>query len=184
MACAPGSARSSFNRSAAFSIKPCTKVEFDARKRHLSDARLFGYLAASAAHHRTYFRVGGFRSLTPGPQPFSSMNSTPALSRAWRSAASYWNFPLNDFHPADCCKGLSCHYELEGRTIPERVTKAVERIKAVSQKRWKTGKGATDPYHAQLWAGWTSSPCRHGVASCAVSAAGHVGRHLRLPHRG
>ena len=48
-------------------------------------------------------------------------------------------------------RGLSCHYELEGRTIPERVTKAVEGIKAVSQKRWKTGKGATDPYHAQLW---------------------------------
>ncbi len=48
-------------------------------------------------------------------------------------------------------RGLSCHYELEGRTIPERVTKAVEGIKAVSQRRWKTGKGATDPYHAQLW---------------------------------
>ena len=37
-------------------------------------------------------------------------------------------------------RGLSCHYELEGRTIPERVTKAVEGIKAVSQKRWKTGR--------------------------------------------
>ena len=48
-------------------------------------------------------------------------------------------------------RGLSSHYELEGRTIPERVTKAVEGIKAVSQKRWKTGKGATDPYQAQLW---------------------------------
>jgi hypothetical protein len=48
-------------------------------------------------------------------------------------------------------RGLSSHYELEGRTIPERVTKAVEGIKAVSQKRWKTGKGKTDPYHAQLW---------------------------------
>ena len=48
-------------------------------------------------------------------------------------------------------RGLSSHYELEGQTIPERVTKAVEGIKAVSQKRWKTGKGTTDPYHAQLW---------------------------------
>jgi hypothetical protein len=48
-------------------------------------------------------------------------------------------------------RGLSSHYELEGRTIPERVTKAVEGIKAFSQKRWKTGKGTTDPYHAQLW---------------------------------
>ena len=47
--------------------------------------------------------------------------------------------------------GLSSHYELEGRTIPERVTKAVEGIKAFSQKRWKTGKGTTDPYQAQLW---------------------------------
>ena len=25
---------------------------------------------------------------------------------------------------------------------------------------------------------------RHGVARCALSAAGHVGRHIRLPHRG
>jgi len=48
-------------------------------------------------------------------------------------------------------RGLSSHYELEGQTLPERVAKAAEGINAVSQKRWKKSKGATDPYHAQLW---------------------------------
>ena len=35
------------------------------------------------------FSVPDFRSLTPGPPPFSSMNSTPAASSAWRRAASF-----------------------------------------------------------------------------------------------
>jgi len=41
--------------------------------------------------------------------------------------------------------------ELEGQVAPERVAKAVKALKAASGKRWKKGKGATDPYHAQLW---------------------------------
>jgi hypothetical protein len=46
-------------------------------------------------------------------------------------------------------RGMTSHYELEGQTIPERVAKALNGVKAVSAKRWK-GNG-TDPYHAQLW---------------------------------
>jgi hypothetical protein len=38
-------------------------------------------------------------------------------------------------------RGLSSHYELEGQTFPERVAKAAEGIKAVSQKRWKKIRG-------------------------------------------
>jgi hypothetical protein len=48
-------------------------------------------------------------------------------------------------------RGVGSHYELEGQTVPERVAKAVKAVNAVSGKRWKTGKGSTDPYHAQLW---------------------------------
>jgi hypothetical protein len=46
-------------------------------------------------------------------------------------------------------RGMTSHYELEGQTIPERVAKALNGVKAVSAKRWN-GNG-TDPYHAQLW---------------------------------
>jgi hypothetical protein len=46
---------------------------------------------------------------------------------------------------------MSSHYELAGGTVPERVAKAVEGIKAVSIKPRKRSKGSTDPYHAQLW---------------------------------
>jgi hypothetical protein len=35
------------------------------------------------------FSFRGFRRRTPGPPPFSSMNSTPAASKAWRNAASF-----------------------------------------------------------------------------------------------
>src|SRR5258707_4503178 len=35
------------------------------------------------------FSFPGFRRRTPGPPPFSSMNSTPAASKAWRNAASF-----------------------------------------------------------------------------------------------
>jgi hypothetical protein len=76
------------------------------------------------------------------------------VAASWSCAKSYFEMGrLQGMEEAtrEIVRGLSSHYELEGRTIPERVTKAVEGIKAVSQKRWKTGKGATDPYHAQLW---------------------------------
>ncbi len=76
------------------------------------------------------------------------------VAASWSCAKSYFEIGrLQGMEEAtrEIVRGLSSHYELEGRTIPERVTKAVEGIKAVSQKRWKTGKGATDPYHAQLW---------------------------------
>ena len=76
------------------------------------------------------------------------------VAASWSCAKSYFEMgQLQGMEEAtrEIVRGLSSHYELEGRTIPERVTKAVEGIKAVSQKRWKTGKGTTDPYHAQLW---------------------------------
>jgi hypothetical protein len=75
------------------------------------------------------------------------------VAASWSCAKSYFEMGrLQGMEEAtrEIVRGLSSHYELEGRTIPERVTKAVEGIKAVSQKRWKTGKGATDPYHANF----------------------------------
>src|SRR3984885_15604015 len=52
---------------------------------------------------------------------------------------------------SEIVRDWSSQYELEGQPFPEQVAKAVAGIKAVSQKRWKKSKGATDPYHAQLW---------------------------------
>src|ERR1700761_1405414 len=48
-------------------------------------------------------------------------------------------------------RGLSAHYELAGQASPDRVGKAVEDIRKASKRRWKSGKGKTNPYHAQLW---------------------------------
>jgi len=64
------------------------------------------------------------------------------VAASWSCAKSYFEMGrLQGMEEAtrEIVRGLSSHYELEGRTIPERVTKAVEGIKAVSQKRWKTG---------------------------------------------
>ena len=36
-----------------------------------------------------FLTLGGFRRRTPGPPPFSSMNSTPAASSARRTAKSF-----------------------------------------------------------------------------------------------
>jgi hypothetical protein len=41
----------------------------------------------AAGSHR--FGFGDFRSRTPGPPPFSSMNPTPAFSRARRTLRSF-----------------------------------------------------------------------------------------------
>src|SRR3984885_11400584 len=73
---------------------------------------------------------------------------------SWSCANSYFEKGrLRGMEEAtsEIVRGLSSHYELEGQTFPEQVAKAVEGIKAVSQKRWKKSKGATDPYHVQLW---------------------------------
>lgn len=48
-------------------------------------------------------------------------------------------------------RGLSSHYELEGQTVPESVTKALKALNTVAGKRGKKRTGATDPFHAQLW---------------------------------
>lgn len=48
-------------------------------------------------------------------------------------------------------RGISSHCELEGNIVPERAAKAIKALEAISGKRRKTGKGSTDPYHAQLW---------------------------------
>jgi hypothetical protein len=72
----------------------------------------------------------------------------------WSCARSYFEKGrLRGMEEAtrEIVRGVSSHYELEGQTIPERVAKALKGVTAVSAKRWKTGKGSTDPYHAQLW---------------------------------
>ena len=46
-------------------------------------------------------------------------------------------------------RGVSSHYELEGRIPVRRKTP-----QAGQSRRWegpKTSRGLTDPYHAQLW---------------------------------
>ncbi len=73
---------------------------------------------------------------------------------SWSCANSYFEKGrLQGMEEAtrEIVRGLGSHYELAGRTMPERVAKAAEGIKAVSKKRWKKSKGSTDPYHAQLW---------------------------------
>lgn len=73
---------------------------------------------------------------------------------SWSCANSYFEKGrLQGMEEAtrEIVRGLGSHYELAGQTMPERVAKAAEGIKAVSKKRWKKSKGSTDPYHAQLW---------------------------------
>lgn len=54
------------------------------------------------------------------------------VAASWSCAKSYFEMGrLQGMEEAtrEIVRGLSSHYELEGRTIPERVTKAVEGIK-------------------------------------------------------
>ena len=46
-------------------------------------------------------------------------------------------------------RGIGSHYQREGQNEPERVALAMKAIKAVTPKA--TRRGATDPYHAELW---------------------------------
>jgi hypothetical protein len=72
----------------------------------------------------------------------------------WSCAKSYFDKGrLQGMEEAtrEITRGISSHYELEGQGVPERVAKAVKGIRAAAGKRWKKGKGSTDPYHAQLW---------------------------------
>jgi len=101
---------------------------------------------------RIYLGEGGARALDILLFIFSGLLVTLVVT-SWSFARSFFEKGrLQGMEEAtrEIVRGLSSHYELEGRTTPERVTKAVEAIKAIAQKRWKTGKGATDPYHAQL----------------------------------
>ena len=102
---------------------------------------------------RIYLGEGGAPALDILLFIFSGLLVTLVVT-SWSFARSFFEKGrLQGMEEAtrEIVRGLSSHYELEGRTTPERVTKAVEEIKAISQKRWKTGKGTTDPYHAQLW---------------------------------
>jgi hypothetical protein len=72
----------------------------------------------------------------------------------WSSAKSYFDRGrLRGMEDAtrEIARGISSHYELEGQGVPEGVGKAIEGVKAASRKRFKMQRGATDPYHAQLW---------------------------------
>jgi hypothetical protein len=72
----------------------------------------------------------------------------------WSSAKSYFEKGrLQGMAEAsrEISRGISSHYELEGRAVPESVAKALKAFNAVSRKRWNKRKGSTDPYHAQLW---------------------------------
>src|SRR6478672_12918808 len=102
---------------------------------------------------RIYLGEGGARALDILLFILSGLLVTLVVA-SWSGARSFFEKGrLQGMEEAtrEIVRGLSSHYELEGRTTPERVTKAVEAIKAVAQRRWKPGKGATDPYHAQLW---------------------------------
>lgn len=73
---------------------------------------------------------------------------------SWSCARSYFERGrLRGMEEAtrEIVRGLSSHYELTGQTIPERVAKAAEAVRTISEKRLKKSRGATDPYHAQLW---------------------------------
>jgi hypothetical protein len=76
------------------------------------------------------------------------------LVAGWSCARSYFEKGrLRGIEEAtrEIARGVSSHYEVEGRAVPESVAKAVNAVKAVSAKRFKLKAGSTDPYHAQLW---------------------------------
>jgi hypothetical protein len=72
------SGRSSSSAPASFGVVTCNLLEFG----------LLCNLAVAWPAHFRGFACGRFRMRIPGPLPFSSMNSTPALSNARRTARS------------------------------------------------------------------------------------------------
>ena len=46
--------------------------------------------------------------------------------------------------------GMSLHYELEGRTVPENVAKALKAVNAASRNHRKRRSSSPDPYHVHL----------------------------------
>lgn len=46
--------------------------------------------------------------------------------------------------------GMSLHYELEGRMVPENVVKALKAVNAASRKRRKRRSSSPDPYYVHL----------------------------------
>jgi hypothetical protein len=73
---------------------------------------------------------------------------------SWSSARSYFEKGrLRGMEEAtrEIVRGLSSHYELAGRAVPERVAKAAAGVKAVSERRQKKSEGSADPCHVQLW---------------------------------
>lgn len=47
-------------------------------------------------------------------------------------------------------RGMSLHYELEGRVVPENVAKALKAANAASRNRRRRRSSAPDPYHVHL----------------------------------
>jgi len=70
----------------AYAPTPLIRIVVQKENAGLFDARWFP--ARSLPAHFRCFPCGGLRRRTPGPPPFSSMNSTPAVSNARRRAAS------------------------------------------------------------------------------------------------
>jgi hypothetical protein len=50
----------------------------------------------------------------------------------------------------DILRGMSLHYELEGRTVPENVVKALKAVHAASRNRRRRRGSAPDPYQVHL----------------------------------
>jgi len=70
----------------AYAPTPLIRIVVQKENAGLFDARWFP--ARSLPAHFRCFPCGGLRRRTPGPPPFSSMNSTPAISKVRRTARS------------------------------------------------------------------------------------------------
>jgi len=70
----------------AYAPTPLIRIVVQKENAGLFDARWFP--ARSLPAHFRCFPCGGLRRRTPGPPPFSSMNSTLAISKARRTAKS------------------------------------------------------------------------------------------------
>jgi hypothetical protein len=71
----------------------------------------------------------------------------------WSCARSYFDRGRHrgmEEATREIVRGISLHYELEGRVVPEGVAKAMKAINGVSGKRFKVAAGSTDPHHVQL----------------------------------
>jgi hypothetical protein len=75
------------------------------------------------------------------------------VAAGWSCARSYFEKGLlkgGEEATREILRGISLHYELEGRNVPESVVKALKAVNAASRKHRKRRSSSPDPYHVHL----------------------------------